>query len=104
MSRLLILVPLLVTALVLAGCTADPTDDASTAPPNTITQYPSTAPAAPPEQVAKDDAEVAAAAVPTDADVPGFAPARPAEATLTLCPPLARPVPGTAVSSRIICW
>lgn len=97
MSRLPVL--FLFAALTLAGCTADPADDASTAPPDTITQYPSTAPAPPPEQVAKDNAEVAAAAVPTDADVPGFAPARPTEATLTLCPPLARPVPTTIVHS-----
>ncbi len=94
-SRLLVLL----VALVLAGCTAEPADDASTAPPDTITRYPSTEPAAPPEQVAKDNAAVAAAAVPTDADVPGFAPAHPAEATLLLCPPLAQPVPGTVVHS-----
>jgi hypothetical protein len=81
---------------VLAGCSTTPADGVSDkAPPDTITPYASTAPPEPPEQVAKDNRALTRAAMPTGKEVPGFAAARPKQATLMLCPTLAKTVPGS---------
>jgi len=90
---------LLVAALLgLAGCTAGPADDpAATAPPDTITRYPSTAPAAPPSVVARENGATVAAALPTDADVPGFTRAADAPTELKLCPTRVQTLPASVV-------
>ncbi|HEY0454397.1 hypothetical protein [Actinophytocola sp.] len=85
-------------ALVLTGCSADPSAEEAarnTAPPDTITPYASTS--VPTSRVVADNKAVTAAALPTS--VPGYAPARPKEATLRLCPPLAKTVPGKLVQA-----
>jgi hypothetical protein len=90
------LIPALVACLALAACTSTPADDPeAVAPSNTITRYPSTAPPRPAEEVSRDNRASAAAAVPTDAEVPGLAPARPKQAVLTLCPTLTFAVPAS---------
>lgn len=87
----------LVFCAVLAGCSATPAadDPAGVAPPATISTYASTEPASPPAEVARQNRDVAAAAVP--ARVPGFTPATAGEAVLRLCPSLSRPVPADLV-------
>lgn len=91
----------LAAVLVVAGCSSsgESADEAArnTAPPDTITPYASTAPPEPPAQVAKDHRAVAAAALP--ASVPGYTPAPPDQATITLCPTLAKTVPGELVQA-----
>lgn len=88
----------LLFALVVGGCSAGADDPAAVAPPDTITRYPSTAPPVPPSVVARQNGQVVAAAVPTDADVTGFTrPASPPPTTLELCPTAPRDVPSTLV-------
>lgn len=86
---------------VLAGCSTTPADSgvSDKAPPDTITPYASTAPPEPPAQVAKDNRALTRAAMPTGRDVPGFAAAKPKQATLMLCPALAKTVPGSVVQA-----
>jgi hypothetical protein len=92
----------IVGLVLLAGCTSNPqsTEDPAglTAPPGTLTTFPSIAPARAPEQVAQDDRATAQAAMPTDADVPGFArPAQQPATTLKLCPARTQTVPDSIV-------
>jgi hypothetical protein len=83
----------------LAACSANPgSDPADHAPPDTISRYPSTAPPVPPSVVARENGQVVAAAMPTDADVTGLSrPAAPPPATLKLCPTAPREVPASLV-------
>ncbi|GAB3442071.1 hypothetical protein GCM10027436_27340 [Actinophytocola sediminis] len=86
----------LVCCVVLTGCTATPADEAAAvAPPGTITPYASTEPPTPVADLARQNRDIAAAAVPTE--VAGFAPKATTEAVLTLCPSLAAPVPAELV-------
>lgn len=90
----------LAALLLLAGCTSaqDAAEEArNTAPPDTIKPYVSTQPPLPPAQVTANNKAVASAAVPTD--MPGYTPATPKAATLRLCPPLSREVPGKLVQA-----
>jgi hypothetical protein len=90
----------LAAVLVLAGCTtAEETAEEArnTAPPGTITPYVSTQPPKPPAQVAADNKAVATAALPTE--MPGYTAATPPTATLRLCPPLSKEVPGKLVQA-----
>ncbi|MCI2416750.1 hypothetical protein MOQ72_04885 [Saccharopolyspora sp. K220] len=85
--------------VVLASCASGPFagGPAETAPPVSITRYADAAPPRPPEQVAVDNRAIAQAALPTDADLPGFASASPTEARLLLCPTATETVPDSIV-------
>ncbi len=92
------LLAVLLFALVLTGCAAGPDDSADVAPPDTISRYPSTAPPVAPSDVARENGQVVAAAMPTDAEVTGLTrPATPPPATLRLCPTAASEVPSSLV-------
>jgi hypothetical protein len=80
----------------LTACATTAPDPEATAPPDTITRYPSTAPEAPPSVVARENGATVTAAVPTDADVPGYTRADPA-GVLMLCPTAPQQVPASIV-------
>jgi hypothetical protein len=91
----------LAALLLLAGCTESDESAAeaarNTAPPDTVKPYVSTQPPVPPAQVAATNKAVATAALPTT--VPGYTAATPTAATLRLCPPLSKEVPGKLVQA-----
>lgn len=86
---------LVVLFFALTACTTAQ-DPAAQAPPDTITRFPSTAPPVPPSVVARENTTTVAAAVPTDAEVPGYTRATP-PAVLMLCPTSTQELPKTIV-------
>lgn len=86
---------LVVLFFALTACTSAE-DPAAVAPPDTITRYPSTEAPVPPSVVARENTATVAAAVPTDAEVPGYTPATP-PAVLMLCPTSTQEVPKSIV-------
>jgi hypothetical protein len=76
-----------VLAFAVAACTGESTEDETSAPPGTVSRYVSSTAPVPPSVAAQQNAAIAAAALPSDADVPGYT--RPADqptTVLKLCP------------------
>src|SRR5262245_61112874 len=77
----------LVLVFGLTACTAEPAGNHDKAPPGTVTRYESPTSAAPPTVVVREYSAVVTAALPTDADLPGYTrPAGDVPTILKLCP------------------
>lgn len=71
----------------LAGCTAGPAESSDKAPPVTVSHYESATSAVPPSAVARENKDIVTAALPADADLPGYSrPGGDVPTILKLCP------------------
>jgi hypothetical protein len=97
---------LLVAVLVftLAACTDESGgDDETSATKVTVSQLPSSTGSVPPSVLAQQNAAIAAAALPTDADVPGYTrPANQPTTVLKLCPTIVETITSDVVRASVL--
>lgn len=96
---------LLVAVLVFtpAACTDESSGDEASAPTGTVSQFPSSTASVPSSVTAQQNAAIAAAALPTDVDVPGYTrPANQPTTVLKLCPTIVETVTSDVVRASVL--
>jgi len=93
-----------VLVFALAACTDEPSrDEEPRAPTGTVSQLPGSLSSVPPSVVAQQNAAIVAAALPTDADVPGYTrPASQPPTVLKLCPTIVETVTSDVVRASVL--
>ena len=92
-----------VLAFALAACTEESGGDGASAPPGTVSRYASSTASVPPSVTAQENAAIVAAALPSDADVPGYTrPANQPTTVLKLCPTIAEVLDNDVVRASVL--
>lgn len=91
-----------VLVFALAACTGESGEDETSAPPGTVSRYASSTASVPPSVVAQQNAAIAAAALPSDADVPGYTrPANQPTTVLKFCPTIGEVLENDVVRASV---